>query len=268
MKAILLTDNKLLHTYTHKMLLSLEEIPDFHVVACILNPPPPLSFRAKLYQHWKRGRRGYLLILMFQNLYRKFLSYFSSGEKGSFSLEAWLHERNIPLIQNSDLYSADMLQKIREMHAETAILASYHQIVKKQFIELFPMGVLSYHYGDLRKYRGQPAGFWELYHGEREFRVCVQKITPGIDNGIPIAEQIFEIGTFTTLQDLDRLVEQNCHSLMSIAVQRLMTPGYTFEKPEKYGPLYTLPHLRQWFWFQLKMAVRKIRRNLAGLTSR
>lgn len=268
MKVVLLTENKILHTYTQKMLESLEKIPGFYVVACILNPPPPLSFGAKLYQHWKRGRRGFLLVLVSQSLCRKFLQFFSSIKQGTLGLETWLRERNIPLIKTAHLYSPDTLQRIIELQADLAILAGYHQIVKKAFIEIFPMGVLSYHYGDLRKYRGQPAGFWELYHGEPEFRVCVQKITPGIDKGIPIAEQRFEIGPNTTLHDLDKLVEQKCYRLMSIAVQRLMSPDYLFEKPEKYGPLYSLPHLRQWLWFQLKMAVRKIRKSLDGLTSK
>lgn len=35
-------------------------------------------------------------------------------------------------------------------------------------------GVLSYHHGDLTKYRGQPAGFWEFIRGEPRAGVTLQ----------------------------------------------------------------------------------------------
>lgn len=39
--------------------------------------------------------------------------------------------------------------------------------------------MLSYHHGDMRRYRGQPPGFWELYNGEREIGVTVQRLAAG-----------------------------------------------------------------------------------------
>lgn len=263
MMIIILTESLFHPPFIGKMLKGIEQIPGIQMVACILHLSPSQPLGHKLRQHWKKGRRGYLLVLIFQTLWRKIFHKTRPRKQTLFNLEDWLQQKNIPLLKTSDLYSEAMLKAIRERGAEIAILAGYHQIVKSAFIELFPMGVLSYHYGDVRKYRGQPAGFWELYYGESEFRVTVQKITKGIDKGIPVAEQIFEIGPHTTLHDLDRLVEQNSHSLMSTAIQHIISPGYRDEIPEKYGKLFTLPRLRQWIWFQIKMGSRILHRKLS-----
>jgi methionyl-tRNA formyltransferase len=61
-------------------------------------------------------------------------------------------------------------------------------IIKAPLLDLAPQGVLSYHHGDMREYRGQPPAFWELYNGEKPNRVTVQRLSPGIDCGQPIVE--------------------------------------------------------------------------------
>ena len=54
-------------------------------------------------------------------------------------------------------------------------------IVKEPLLSLCRAGVLSYHHGDMRRYRGQPPAFWELYHGERSIgrirRDAVEHVT-------------------------------------------------------------------------------------------
>jgi len=262
MKIVILTEALYQPPFIGKMLMAVAEIPGVYISVCILHLIPSPSPSHKLLQHWKKGRRGYLLILILQTLSRKISQKFKPGRNALFNLQTWLQQHNITLVKTSELYSETMLKTISNTGADAAILAGYHHIVKSAFIGLFPKGVLSYHYGDLRKYRGQPAGFWELYYGEREFKVTVQKISEATDKGIPVAEQRFEIGPYTTLRDLDKLVEHSSHTLMSTALQRLMSPAYSDEIPEQYGKLYTLPRLRQWIWFQLKMASRVLRRQL------
>ncbi len=262
MKIVILTEALYQPPFIGKMLTAVAEIPGVFFAVCILHLISSQPLSHKLVHHWKKGRRGYLLVLILQTLWRKIFHKFRPRKQVLLNLEDWLQQKKIPLLKTSNLYSEDMLKAIRETGAELAILAGYHHIVKLAFIELFPKGVLSYHYGDLRKYRGQPAGFWELYYGEREFKVTVHKISEAIDKGIPVAEQRFEIGPYTTLHDLDKEVEQTSYTLLSKALQRIMSPAYSDEIPEQYGKLYTLPRLRQWAYFQLKMASRVLRRQL------
>lgn len=259
MRVLLLSQSLIPPPFIGAMLDEVEKIPGVYFNACVLHSPPEPSFQKKLRRHWKKGVRGYLLVLFLQALYKKVSRKISKAPPRSFNLQTWLTQRDIPLLKISQLYSPESLQKIRDFNADVCILAGYHLIVKEPFIQLFPKGVLSYHYGDLSKYRGQPAGFWELYNGEKEFKVTVQKIREGIDNGIPVAEQRFEIYPHTTLRDLDKMVEQTSYTLMKVALQRILSPNYKDEIPEKYGKLYTLPDLHQWVLFQIKMAYRIMR---------
>lgn len=268
MKILLLTQSLIQPPFMRAMLEEVEKVPGLTVNACVLHSPPEPSLYKKLQRHWKKGVRGYLLVLVFQVLFRIIKEKISKSTPRSFNLQSWLTQRDIPLLKTPQLYSPEILQKIRDLHSDAAILAGYHLIVKEPFIQLFPKDVLSYHYGDLRKYRGQPAGFWELYKGEKEFRVTVQKIRKGIDNGIPVAEQIFDIEPHTTLSDLDKRVEQTCPGLMSEALRRISSPEYKDDIPAAYGKLYTLPRLRQWLWFQLNMALRNLRKIKYRITNR
>ena len=44
-------------------------------------------------------------------------------------------------------------------------------------------GVLSYHHGDPKKYRGRPAGFWESLNSESSMGVIVQSLSNNLDAG-------------------------------------------------------------------------------------
>lgn len=44
-------------------------------------------------------------------------------------------------------------------------------------------GILSYHHGDLRQYRGRPAGFYEFLHSESTAGVTIQKLEESLDTG-------------------------------------------------------------------------------------
>ena len=48
-------------------------------------------------------------------------------------------------------------------------------------------GVLSYHHGDPRKYRGRPAGFWESINSDSSMGVIVQSLSNDLDAGEVLA---------------------------------------------------------------------------------
>jgi hypothetical protein len=49
------------------------------------------------------------------------------------------------------------------------------------------VSILSYHHGDLRRYRGRPAGFYELLHGEPTLGQVVQILSNRLDSGSVVA---------------------------------------------------------------------------------
>lgn len=66
-------------------------------------------------------------------------------------------------------------------------------------------GVLSFHHGDIREYRGRPAGFWEFYEERTESGVTLQRLTETLDGGEIVASATVDIGgcqSWTAVQDL------------------------------------------------------------------
>ena len=108
----------------------------------------------------------------------------------------------------------------------------------------------------MRKYRGQPVGFWELYHNEREMGVTVQRLAAGIDKGMPIVEMTIPIEKGDTVSTLSKRALDSSATMMHEALQMTAQPDFVPENIEHYGPIYTLPNLRQYIMLQIKLLLR------------
>lgn len=100
-------------------------------------------------------------------------------------------------------------------------------------------GILSFHHGDLREYRGQPAGFWELLHNNRTVGITVQRLSETLDGGEIVAFETMDIdGVRSWPVVLSRLFSAS-EPLLAKAVKNLYADE--FETPENIGTLYTTP---------------------------
>lgn len=130
-------------------------------------------------------------------------------------------------------------------------------IVKEPLLTLAPQGILSYHHGDMRKYRGQPVGFWELYHNEKEMGVTVQKLAAGIDRGMPIVEKVIPIKKGDTVATLRNRALDNSVAMMHEALVLVQKSDFQPACINNYGKIYTIPNLRQYIVLQFKLMFRK-----------
>ena len=56
-------------------------------------------------------------------------------------------------------------------------------ILRGKILHFTRFGILSLHHGDNRVYRGIPAGFWEVFHGEPSTGFIIQKLNKILDGG-------------------------------------------------------------------------------------
>jgi folate-dependent phosphoribosylglycinamide formyltransferase PurN len=106
-------------------------------------------------------------------------------------------------------------------------------------LSAFEDGVLSYHHGDLRRYRGQPMGFWEFLDGADTAGVTVQVLTDELDAGRVAAHKTVPIGDCQTWGAVKRRLFEASGDMLAEAVQNVQA-GEVWE-PETLGSLYTLP---------------------------
>jgi len=104
-------------------------------------------------------------------------------------------------------------------------------------------GVLSYHHGDFREYRGQPMGFWEYVHGRETAGVTLQRLTETLDGGEVVATRTVPIGDAATWGAVRRRLFDASDDLLAAGVRRLADDDFEPERvpDEELADLYTLP---------------------------
>ena len=236
-----------------KVINTILEDNNFKISLAIIDRRPKLSLKKRILKNIRRGRGGYILIMFLNNLFTK--------KERSFDITAICKLKGIDMIETISPYSLETTSRIREEKLDVLLLINGYGIIKKELLTITPLGIYSYHHGNMRKYRGMPPAFWELYNNEREIGVTVQKLETGLDSGTPIVEKTIKINKYDTLSSLTQRIYGEGIDMMHQALIKLSDPGFKPAKLESIGKLYTLPNFRQWLTLKLKIIVRRIIRS-------
>ncbi|WP_129116675.1 formyltransferase family protein [Halegenticoccus tardaugens] len=101
-------------------------------------------------------------------------------------------------------------------------------------------GILSFHHGDVREYRGIGFGFWEFLNGESEGGVTLQILSEEIDAGEIVAIRRTDFEGVMSLGELRRRLLETSIPLLAIGIRRLNDPEFSpraFSEDE-LGDLY------------------------------
>jgi len=236
-----------------KVLDPLFDDPRIEIVgACVdARESPPLL--AKLRQNVKRGRGGYVAVMAF-NLVKRSLT------DRSVATTDYLHERGVELREVEDLYAESTLEFMRSRQPDCIFRFGFG-FIHEPVLSLPPKGVISYHHGDIRKYRGQPVAFWELSAGEREMGVTVQVLNEELDAGQIVVEKSVQIRPDDTWAALERRAYDESVDMIHEACLLLDEDGFRPEivPDDQLGGLNTVPNLRQWATLQSRVFRRKVR---------
>jgi len=129
-------------------------------------------------------------------------------------------ERGIPFFNGPNPES--LLDGVGEANCDLAISVNYPRILSQDFIDVFPIGILNAHGGDLPRYRGNACQAWAILNGESEIGLCIHKMIGGeVDAGDIIARDYLNIDMHTRIGEVwDWMSEQIPH-LMLAAVRSL-----------------------------------------------
>jgi methionyl-tRNA formyltransferase len=222
----------------------------FSIELAVIDDSPKKTLSQKIRKNLKKGRGGYIIIMAYQRFFVK--------NESETSTEKFCEENGISVLKTRDLYSSETIDSVRSKNLDILILTGGFGIIKEPLLTLTPFGILSYHHGDMRKYRGQPPALWELYNNETEMGVTVQILSAGLDCGIPVEEKSIEIRKNDTLKKLQDRSMHESENMLYRALKKLQDPGFIPATIASYGKVYTIPDLRQWIVLKLKMLWRKI----------
>jgi folate-dependent phosphoribosylglycinamide formyltransferase PurN len=223
----------------------------FSIEFAVIDDSPEKSITQKIIKNLRKGRGGYILIMAFQS--------FLTRKEATVNTEEFCKENGISVHKTKDIYSPDTIDIIRKISPDILLLIGGYGILKEPLLSLTRLGVLSYHHGDMRKYRGQPPAFWELYNHEKEMGITVQILTSGLDCGIPVEEKTLEIKKDDTLKKLQNRATKESENMMYQALKKLSDPDFIPSKIETFGKVYTIPNLRQWITLHVRILRRWVK---------
>lgn len=119
------------------------------------------------------------------------------------------------------------------------VISFEHAILKNDILDATKYGVIGYHGGDIRKYRGRPVAIWEFLNDEPEIGRSVQVLTPTLDGGKPVVIKTSELSEYPTLWELKYKQKQMFTTAFAEAVEKFRDPEW---EPGPLDPVGELSH--------------------------
>ena len=114
--------------------------------------------------------------------------------------ESLANKLNVPFHVGSKIeFFEDTLKK---SNSDIAFSLNYTGIIPQKIIDIFSLGILNAHGGDLPKYRGNACQSWAILNGESKMGLCVHKMIGGeLDSGDIIEREYFKLTDKTKVTD-------------------------------------------------------------------
>jgi UDP-4-amino-4-deoxy-L-arabinose formyltransferase/UDP-glucuronic acid dehydrogenase (UDP-4-keto-hexauronic acid decarboxylating) len=130
---------------------------------------------------------------------------------------------NSVFIQTGRINTEEVIKKISSLKTiDIAVSINYSGVIADEIIDLFPMGILNAHGGDLPRYRGNACQAWAIINGEKEIGLCVHKMIGGeLDSGDIISKSFLPININTRVGEAYDWMEKEIPVLMLNAIDKL-----------------------------------------------
>jgi hypothetical protein len=155
---------------------------------------------------------------------------------------------------------------VREVAAQTDVAVRFgFGLLAGDVLTAPEYGVLSFHHGDVRRYRGRPVGAWEYIDGAAEGGVTLQRLTETLDGGRVVAAESVDLSDARTWAEVERRLYAASEGMLADGVAALRAGEEPETVPaEELGPLYSDPDAGETARFLAKNAVGGARRLLGG----
>ncbi|MEI6682897.1 MAG: hypothetical protein WCO44_09735 [Bacteroidota bacterium] len=145
------------------------------------------------------------------------------------------------------------------------ILRFGFNIIRGDILTAARCGVWSFHHGDEVKYRGGPAGFWEIFNGDPVNGAILQQLTGKLDGGIILKKGYLKTIGHSYKGNLEQLLSVSSSWPAMVADMIAAKTATPFLKSETSAPVYKLPGNGNMVLFLLKLFRNKVAFHYAGL---
>jgi methionyl-tRNA formyltransferase len=154
-------------------------------------------------------------------------------------LREWAEKLGVPYKPEENVNSDTFVKWVKEQGADLLISMSFNQILKRDILDIAPLGFINCHAGALPFYRGRNPLNWVLINGETEFGITVHYIDEGIDTGDIIVQELFNISPEDDYSSLLELAISECANVLFKAVSQLKEGAIMRVKQSSISPIGT-----------------------------
>lgn len=249
---IVLLCNRTLSEFDLAVLGHILNCAELKLIGIVINTRAKPSLWKRVKREWRKGRGGYVFIQIINGLLSRL------RKSHAMSAVQFAEKHHVSFMESDSLYKPPVSEWIQNLKPDILFLRGFG-IIKEPILSVAPFGVLSYHHGDLRKYRGGPPAFWELYHRENSVGVTLQILDAGLDTGTIVLQKFVPIDRKDTWDRLKERLYRESESMAAEALIKLLETGPVRNPVGEAGRLFTLPNLREWLTLQVQIFFRKIR---------
>lgn len=162
--------------------------------------------------------------------------------------EDFAKENNALFIYTAKLDTPEVIAKMKSIGPmDLAISINFSGIIPQNVIDLFKLGILNAHGGDLPRYRGNACQAWAIINGEDKIGLCIHKMIGGeLDNGPIIARDYLPLNVDTRIGEVYDWMYAKIPPLMMDSVKKLAKDSnyaLEFQSTDPQKALRTYPRL-------------------------
>lgn len=143
----------------------------------------------------------------------------------------------------SEYFYPEDIEQIKS-HNLDFILRFGFNIIKGDILKVTKYGVWSYHHGNELKFRGGPAGFWEIYKKSKTNGVVLQQLNNLIDAGVIINRRSFQTVSHSYSEHLNKLLTHSTDMPLQVCTRIINGDESSFQKEHSStkAPMNRLPN--------------------------
>lgn len=146
---------------------------------------------------------------------------------------------------NTSKITPQVIEEIRKEvgFIDIGVSINYPTIINQDFIDLFRLGVLNAHAGDLPRYRGNACIAWAILNGEEKVGICIHKMQGGkLDSGPIILKDYYPININTKITEVWQYFKVKVPLMFLESLEKLKNnPNFVLEYQDESKALRTYP---------------------------
>jgi methionyl-tRNA formyltransferase len=153
--------------------------------------------------------------------------------KTATDFELLASDLTVPFASTAQIIN--VMTMLQATDSDIGVSFNYAGVIPKEITDLFPLGILNAHGGDLPRYRGNACQAWAILNGEDRIGLCIHRMIGGeLDSGDIIARDYLAIDHTTKVAAAWEWLNHRIPDLFLQAVNQLSDDsGYILEIQSK-----------------------------------